>query len=407
MRLFLNAFLLCSVLTGASAAENFQFTHTPHAPLPSGEVGADYLASVQTTGAESSVTFTASNLPPGLSLDVNSGLISGTPTAPGAYPVSVSAQSGTETIADTQWIQIVPSTRNRDISGGTQNLFINSMSVANSQTPGKASWKATCRYNEDRTGSNGFSPTTNPQDNFVATIATHTLIAPASGFKKSGNTFTFKSASGVVPVVSVTIDTSAEKITLSMTKDTFEAPLGGQTVPVTFALGSTQYALNVTLDNNGTLKVTPGYQSVSFAGTTGKADLFAPGFDVLDFDAVLADPNFHFTPGPATFPVVVKLTINGNLVSVVNIDQGSFTTTEQNGKIFYKIASASILKKTKFFTYDSKTGKMAMTLSQLTLSSLVEVSEPMGIEIILDGQDYVTTMTMFRWNSHTFKKSIP
>src|SRR4029077_20804113 len=131
----------------------------------------------------------------------------------------------------------------------------------------------TCRFNSDRTAANQFNPLTNPQDDFVATISTHRIVAPASGFTKSGNTFKFKSAKGVVPVVSVTIDISSEKITLSSTQDTFEASLANQTVPVTFALGSRLYALTVALDNKGTLKVTFGYQSISFAGTAGKADL--------------------------------------------------------------------------------------------------------------------------------------
>jgi hypothetical protein len=474
---------------------NFQFTN---APLTSGEVGSAYIASLQTIGALTSSTFAASNLPPGLAIDVNSGIISGTPTTPGAFLVKVSVKSGNDTLTATQLIHIAPSTTSNFIwssvvvppallgtqydssdtpvqiaplaastttatglppglvygtsslagqlagtpsrigvfparfvavsgadaiifdvdvpvvssIGGssndlTQNLFINSMSVPKSESPGKASWKATCRFNSDR-GANRFDPINNPQDSFVATISTHRIVAPAQNFTKSGNVYKFKSAKGVVPVVSVTIDISAEKITLSSTKDTFEAPLGNLTVPVTFALGSRQYTLSVALDSKGTLKVTDGYRFISFCGTAAKADLVAPGRDVLDLNALLADPNFHFSPGIGQpFPLVIKLFNGPNLISVVNIDQGVFSTTEKNGKIFYKISSASVLKKTKFFTYDSKTGKMAMTLSQLTLGSLVEVEEPLGLEVIIDGQDYFTQLTLFRWNSHTFKYAIP
>jgi hypothetical protein len=290
----------------------------------------------------------------------------------------------------------------------TQSLFINSMNVAKSETPKKATWKATCRFNSDRTSANRFNPPTNANDNFVATISTHTIFCPAANFTKSGKVFKFKSAKGVIPVVSVTIDISAEKITLSSTQDTFDAPLANQTVPVSFALGSTVYSLTVTLDSKGVLKVTPGILSVCFAGTAAKADLVAPGRDVLDMNALLTDPNFHFSPGPLEpFPLVVKLFNGPNLIGVVNIDQGVFSTTEQNGKIFYKITSASVLKKTKFFSFDSKTGKVAMTFSQLTLTSLVEVEEPLGVEIIIDGQVYFTQFTIFRWNSHTFKYAIP
>jgi hypothetical protein len=288
-----------------------------------------------------------------------------------------------------------------------QNLFINSMSVTNSQTPGKASWKVTCRFNSNRTGANRFNPLTNSQDDFVATVSTHRLLVSAAGFTKSGDTFKFKSAKDIVPVVSVTIDMSAEKITLSMTKDTFEAPLANQTVSVTFALGSRHYALTVALDKKGNMIVTPGYRSTSFVGTAAKVDLSGTGADVLDLNGLLADPNFQFTPGIGPFPLVIRLFNGDNLMSVINVDQGVFSTTQKDGKIYYKIKSESALKKTKFFSYDSKTGKLAMTLGELTLSNLVDVEEQLGVELNIDGQVYSTQMTIFRANSQTFQYAIP
>jgi hypothetical protein len=205
----------------------------------------------------------------------------------------------------------------------------------------------------------------------------------------------------------VTIDISAEKITLSMTKDTFDAPLANQTVPVTFSLGNRQYALTVALDKNGKLIVTPGYRSTSFVGTTCKADLFGPGFDVIDLDGLLADPDFHFVPNIGPFPLVIRL-FNGEIpMAIVNIEQGVFSTTEKDGKIYYKIKSASAFGKTKFFQYDSKTGKMSITLGDLNLSNLIDAEEQLRIELTIDDQFYSTQMTIFRWNSHTFKYAFP
>jgi hypothetical protein len=288
-----------------------------------------------------------------------------------------------------------------------QHLFINSMSVASSEKPGKAAWKATCRFNSDRTGANRFNPISNPNDNFVALISTHRLEIPAASFTKSGDIFKFKSAKGVVPVVSVQIDISSEKITLSMTQDTFEAPLANLTVPVTFALGSRQYSLLVALDKKGTLVVTPGYRTVSFVGTTCKAELRGSGLDTIDFDGLLADPNFHFTPGNNLFPIAIKL-FNGDVpMSVINVDHGVFSTTEKDGKIYYKIKSTSSVEKTKLFQYDSKTGKFSVTLRDLTLSDLVDVEEKLTIEFIIDNQDYITQQTIFRKDGNTFQYAIP
>jgi hypothetical protein len=63
--------------------------------------GVPFTYSVQATNSPSS--FTASGLPPGLALNPSTGLISGTPTATGSYPVAVSALnangvSGTATV---------------------------------------------------------------------------------------------------------------------------------------------------------------------------------------------------------------------------------------------------------------------------------------------------------------------
>lgn len=61
--------------------------------LPSAQVGTSYLEDVVATGGDGNYTWSASSLPPGLTLS-SGGTISGTPTKGGQYPVSLTVKDG-------------------------------------------------------------------------------------------------------------------------------------------------------------------------------------------------------------------------------------------------------------------------------------------------------------------------
>jgi alpha-tubulin suppressor-like RCC1 family protein len=69
--------------------------------LPAGAVGVPYVAQAQAGGGVVPYSWSASNLPPGLSIDRQSGVISGTPSAAGSYPamLTVTDSSGIEASA--------------------------------------------------------------------------------------------------------------------------------------------------------------------------------------------------------------------------------------------------------------------------------------------------------------------
>ena len=58
--------------------------------VPDGRLGAPYAAAIQARGATSPYTYTASGaLPPGLSLDPSTGVLSGVPSEEGTFAFSV------------------------------------------------------------------------------------------------------------------------------------------------------------------------------------------------------------------------------------------------------------------------------------------------------------------------------
>jgi hypothetical protein len=63
--------------------------------LPSGTVGIAYGATLTATGGSGTVTWSESGLPAGLTIGSQTGTISGTPTASGSFPVTITATAGT------------------------------------------------------------------------------------------------------------------------------------------------------------------------------------------------------------------------------------------------------------------------------------------------------------------------
>jgi hypothetical protein len=75
--------------------------------LPSGTVGTVYTATLAATGA-ATITYAASGLPAGLSLNASTGAISGTPTAPGFYVLAVTATNSLGTDAAALALSVNP-----------------------------------------------------------------------------------------------------------------------------------------------------------------------------------------------------------------------------------------------------------------------------------------------------------
>ena len=74
--------------------------------LPDGTAGQSYTATLEATG--NNITWSASGLPAGLTLDADTGTISGTPTTDGQFPVKVTATNSVGSIDRTYTLNIKP-----------------------------------------------------------------------------------------------------------------------------------------------------------------------------------------------------------------------------------------------------------------------------------------------------------
>ena len=111
---------------------------TPPSPLPSGQIGVPFSTQMTVTGGTGPYTWTATGLPPGLSMAASTGIISGTPQQTGTFTLSVSAKDSTGAGA-TQSYTLVIATGNLTITTASlPNGAIGSSYSATVQTAGSS-----------------------------------------------------------------------------------------------------------------------------------------------------------------------------------------------------------------------------------------------------------------------------
>jgi len=191
------------------------------APAPSGTAGLYYSTTLGAQGGTAPYSWTATGLPPGLSLST-AGVLSGTPTSPGSYAVAVQvADSSSPALSATQnfGITIVPASS----SSGTSGSPVSITGLSATQQPGQAinaGLQLNQTYPSDISGTLSLSFTGNAAGlptPYVNPGVCFTTVASCASTPQTTSSFTIPAGSTVLSLPAIQTGTVAGTITLTVT----------------------------------------------------------------------------------------------------------------------------------------------------------------------------------------------
>jgi hypothetical protein len=361
----------------------------------------------------SGATYSASGLPPGISFSAE-GEFSGTPTEVGIYPVTytaVNSASGEQITLTLDFIVLPPN--GGDANSLPINLWVAKMAFKRG-SPGKDSWRAQWFYNADRRTSGTpppiFDAGTEPLVLSLGSIPEVNI--PRTSLVGNRPKFTFKSAKGEAPTIAVKLDESTQTIALNdkglTVADGYKIVLRN-----TVKLGTKAYRLDLYFDDKGKFTPALGLRKTAFVAAAAKIGVKAAGKDAAAFSLFLGDPAFVF-PSAADDKTVLLRVYNASGAPVLEKDFTTIVTATSakdrlTNAVIYKLksgkdATAPFGK----FAYDSKSGKMKITVKGLSLSGLLSAAEEhVSIELTVAGKQYFTAVTLFAPKSGLYSTKMP
>jgi len=386
--------------------------------IPAAFYGMSYNSSypiVVNTLNGGSVTYSAIGLPPGISYNSSTGELTGTPTEVGLFPVIYTATDSTppgEVLTLSTDFIVLPPTGG-DVSRLAVNLWVKKLSAKVNNDPGSApndSWQAQYIYNADRRTSATFDPST---DAIFLSLGSSEAVIPANSAIQSATNgpFTYKTAKGAVPGLSVKGTPSSQLLTVKFTGTELGGTLPADNVVNSVILGNKGYKLKEFLGSTGKFVVTSSYRNASFVVATAKVKDTGATSDNASFSMYLADPSlladFAFAVCPddnknCNQPTVqLKLYDGGNVVldkdlttllSIYKSDSKGLPVYTMK-KVVTDPASENILSS---FGFSSQKGAIKLGLQNLVLTLPLAPSQAhVGVELKIGSTSYFTSITLF------------
>jgi DNA/RNA endonuclease G (NUC1) len=343
---------------------------TPASPSPvitvSGPVTVNALESFSYTiqASENPISYSASGLPEGLSINTSTGVISGTPITPGIYLVGLAATNAAGDGTGTLTLTVNPNP-NAPVIGGTLT----------------ATAQVGSAFDYQIVASN--SPTSYLAEGLPAGLSLH----PTSGRITGAPTVSGSFAVALTAINADGSDTATLNLIIKNPSLTFSVPqLTGFSVNVGSASASQSYTLSGA-DLSGVITVTaPLHFEISLDGASYGSSLS------LNPDGV----------GSLSMPLLVRLAAS----APVGIHSGSISHTGGGATPSYlllqgeaiSITPVLLLSTNNLPAFGTTQGKPSMrqvyTASGSSLSGAITVSCPAGFELSLNDETYAATVTL-------------
>jgi len=379
--------------------------------LPTGFLGVSYnrqppvlVAAKNNIGT---MTYSAVNIPAGMSYNTNSGELTGTPVEVGEYPITFTATDGTtgDVLTLTLDFVVLPP-YGGDASSITTNLWVTKQKLKTG-VPGKDSWIGQALWNADRRLANRFDPLT---DALRLQIGSHPIDVTPGSLTGTVKNYKYATPRGDAPAVKVQFSLVKQTLTWSVKGDTIS-----ETVPATLRhitiVGGRGYRLDEAFDPKGVFKPALAYRKTAFVVSKGALKAVAAGKDWVKFSLYLADPNFHYESGVSTLRVRILDGANEILSKdFTAFGTGTTRTDRETGATVYKVKAskdpADTDRLSKFVFLSSK-GKMTLELSGLHLAAVPSTEAHLGVELTIGDRIYYTAVTFFEKRTGSFTTTMP
>jgi len=374
--------------------------------LPTGTMNIPYdrtnppLLLAADNGTGGGIVYSSQGLPEGISYDASSGALSGTATEPGLYPVVFSAtDSASLAVITFNYDFVVLPPNGGDVNSLPVNLWVKKGQLKVG-TDGKEAWQMQYIYNANRTAAKIFDPTKDAFIDKLGGIPELNLTPPPTLLAGTKPKYAWKSAKGVNPARAVKLDMSGQTIAV-MGKNEVIPDSVPSVVTNRVTLGRKGYKLDLFFGAKGKFTPALGYRKTAFVVASAKVSVKAAKKDSAMWGMYLGDPGFRF-PSDSGSKTVRFRVINSSNQEVMNKDFSAIVTATSSvdkttGVTVYKMKSGkdSATPAGKF-SYDSKSGKLAVALKGLSLAGLLTGGEAhVSVEMTIADKQYYTGVTLF------------
>jgi hypothetical protein len=351
-----------------------------------------------------SVSYAATGLPPGINYNGLSGELTGTPSAVGEFDTLFTAtNASTAEMLTLQFRFVVLPATGGDLSRVPVNFWLTKQKLSLG-VDGLETWKGLLQFNADRRTGVRFDPTNDilsvSVGSRVMSFATNSLLGTSASLR-------FTTPSGQLP---------SEAVKLSLSKQVFQWKSGhdsiAATVPgwhnVVLNLGSEAFRTTVRFDQKGSANA---FSSVRpcFVLAKGRLRVGQAGLDSALLGLLLSDASFVYETGDT-----LRIRLLQDTTVLVDRDFTALgvglQSTNSSGKLVFTVKSLSDTSTTNRvgkLSYKSTKGKLALSLSGLTLGALTNGEAQVTIELTIRDRVYATGVTFFGANPGTYSTAMP